>query len=243
MLIKVKELLGKPVISIYDGKIEGYVNNVAFDKKLNKLKGIQFFNDDTQEELFTFTTNIYKVGEDAITIKNSADMLLANTLNIDNINPINFEVFSIYGKLISKLTDVEIDNFYKVNSIVLQNNDILKPADILNLGNNVMLIKDTSKNIKLCNFKKQTKIIPNSKNNILVEIQQDLPLLNTVVNPIPTKLTTNNYSFLIGRKVDKNIYADNKELIIKKQSKITNTVIDIACKYGKLKDLTISSLA
>ena len=59
---------------------------------------------------------------------------------------------------------------------------------------------------------------------------------------VPKKMLTTSFDFLIGRKVGQNLYAENGQLIAKKQSKITNHIIDIASQNGKLKELTTYSV-
>jgi hypothetical protein len=238
---KISGLLGKPVISIYDGNIDGYVKNVLLDKKLTKLCYIVYFDDNTQEEKIVQAKSIFSIGQDAITLRNCDDVLLENSVITDCINPINCELFTIYGAKQSKITDAIINKKHCVEHLLLQNGEKLFAKDILNTGKNVAILKTDDKKISIANFKNKVQF-PNIKSPNLtkVEIQQEPE--KTKVSSLPKKILTSNYEFLIGRKVDKNIYADNNELIIKKQSKITNMIIDIACKNGKLKELTANSV-
>lgn len=60
-------------------------------------------------------------------------------------------------------------------------------------------------------------------------------------NNLPAKSTTKN-NFLIGRKVQKNIYSFNHELIIKKNTRITEKTILTAKSHSKLKELSLYSI-
>lgn len=62
-----------------------------------------------------------------------------------------------------------------------------------------------------------------------------------LINKLPTPILSNNYNFLIGRKSNKNIFANNNEIIIKKNSKITQKHIDTALNYNKLRELATHS--
>ena len=58
---------------------------------------------------------------------------------------------------------------------------------------------------------------------------------------LPTQSTTKN-NFLIGRKVQKNIYSFNHELIIKKNTKINEKIILLAKSHSKFKELSLNSI-
>ena len=242
---KISELLGKPVISIYNGNIEGYINNVFCNNRLTKIEYLQFFSDENQEEKLSPIKNVYCVGEDAITIKKSEDVFVENTIMNIGINPINFDLYTINGKKLSKISDIEFNDKFAIKGIICQDGQTLSNKQILKLGTNAAIKSEPKNTIKISNFKSKAKILnSDSHQSIKVEIQNELPLIpKSKVSPLPKKVVTGGYEFLIGRKVDKNIYTDNKELIIKKQSKITGAIIDAASKNGKLKELTTSSIA
>lgn len=58
---------------------------------------------------------------------------------------------------------------------------------------------------------------------------------------LPKKSTTKN-NFLIGRKVQRNIYSFNHELIIKKNTRISEKTILTAKSHSKLKELSLYSI-
>ena len=231
-------LIGKPIISIYSGKIEGYVKNLLFDKKLTKLCLLQFFDDNTQEEKLLHAKSIYKIGQDAIILKNDADIIL-DTIDITNyVNPTNLDVYTIDGKQLGKVVDIVLNEKTKIENMVLQDKSKLLAVNILNVGENVIILKSEQKNVKITDFKNKTKITK-FNHNIKVEIQNGM----TIIRPQkPNKVIAKNFDFLLGRKTNKNIYSDNGELLVKKQTKITNFVIDVVCRNGKLKELTANSI-
>lgn len=230
-------LIGKPIISIYNGKTEGYVKNILFDTKLNKICFLQFFDDKTQEEKLLPAKNIFNVGQDAITIKNNSVILL-DTINTSNYaSPVNYEVYTIEGNKVGKIIDIELENTNNVKRLILQNKTHLLTNQILQIGENIVFLKNSQNKVTVNNFKDKTKITK-SKQNIKVELQNNTSLTNYQK---PNKLL-GNYDFLIGRKNSKNIYADNGALIVKKQTKITTLVIEMVCKYGKLKELASNSI-
>ena len=236
----ISKLLGKPVISIYNGKLEGYVKNVLVDKKLKKLVCLELFDDETQEEKLVEMKNMYSTNNDAIMLKNDEYVLLENTVFHDHINPIGFKVYTINGKYENRVKDLTFDDKLNIKEIYLQNNETLLKENILNLGDNLIIKKDNLK-VKLSTFKPRLKI---SEIEVLEE-QKVTALEQENLKPVktqPNKILTAGYEFLIGRRVGQNIYSDTKQLLVKKNSKINSQVIDIASKNGKLKELTTFSL-
>ena len=237
-LEKFSKLIGKIVVSIYDGKILGMINGAFFDKKCEKLEWINFFDDESQEEYFVMTKNIFSMG-DAVMLKNADCMHPQDAIFDAGINPINFIIFSVNGKENSKISDVNFDEKFCTINFETSSGISFAPKDFLNIGKNVAILKDNS-NTKLSNFKTKVKIqAPKDAQNQKVKIFDEE---NQAQIAVPKKILMQNYNFLIGRKLEKNIYADNKQLIAKKQSKITPQIIEVASKSGKLKDLTNSSI-
>lgn len=232
-------LIGKPIISIYDGKIEGYVKNLLFDKKLTKLCFLQFFDDNTQEDKLLHVKSIYSIGQDAIILRNSFDVML-DTIDVSNyVNPNNFDIYSVDGNKIGKVSDIILNDKNKVENLVLQDKTKLLINCILNVGDKVVILKERQSKLNISFFKSKANIIKYNKSNIKVEIQNGV----TYIKPQkPNKIITNNFEFLIGRKTNKNIYADNGELLVKKQTKINTNIIDVVCRNGKLKELTANSV-
>lgn len=239
-LEKISNILGKPIISIYDGMMEGYIKNILVDKKMKKVVYFCIFNDESQEEKLVNSNDIYSISHDSLMIKNNENISLAETIMIEHINPIGFKVFDLNGNFDGKIVDILFDDKFEIEKIFMQEEKILDKKNILNVGNN-LIIKNSKKNVKLSSFKPKTKIIGNIETkDVKVEIQKENKSKN--IRTYPKKILTAGYEFLIGRKVGQNIYTDNKQLIAKKQSKITSQIIDVASQNGKLKELTTSSV-
>ena len=237
-LSNISNLLGKPVISVYDGKIEGYIKNILTDKKISKLVWLCVFDDESQEEKLVGFCDIYHHDKDAVMIKNSDNVLLFDTVILEEINPIGYKVFDVEGKSCGKVLDLTFKENYYIEKLMLQSDQYLERKDILNIGDNLILTKG-EKAVKISSFKTKTRVLTSIAKEVKVEIQ------NSNTKPAktqPKKFLTAGFEFLIGRKVGQNIYADNKQLIAKKNSKITNQIIDTASKNGKLKELTTLSV-
>ena len=237
---KISNLVGKPVVSIYEGNIEGYVKGVFVDRELSKITMLSIFDDESQIEKFVNLIDLVTLGDDAVMIKNNQNILLNETFAVEDANPIGFKVFDIEGKYFGKIADVEFDENLTLQSIVLQDKQILNKSNVLKVGKN-LIIKSIENKVKISKFKPKTRIFDKKQKNVKVEIQED----STQKKPTrayPKKVLTRGYEFLIGRKVGRNIYTENNQLIAKKQSKITSQTIDTASQNGKLKELTTYSV-
>ena len=239
-LKKVSNLIGKPVVSIFDGNIDGYVKGVFVDRRLSKITMLSIFDDESQVEKFANLTDLVALDGDAIMLKNNQSIMLAETFAFEDINLIGFKVFDIEGKYLGKIADVEFDEKLTLQDIVLQDKQILKKSNVLKVGNN-LLITYLEKRVTISCYKPKTKFFDKTTKNVKVEIQENTHK-ERKTRAYPKKVLTRGYEFLIGRKVGKNIYTENHQLIAKKQSKITSQTIDTASQNGKLKELTTYSI-
>ena len=233
-LEKISLLIGKNVISIYEGENLGIIQNVVFDDKFNKIILLELFDEQSEKEFVIETKYIFSVN-DVVIIKNKDCLIEKNNIDIKSKNPTNFGVYDIEGKYIGKITDIKLDEKFNTSCFELNNGKTFTQHELLNVGKNVAILQPAKKN-KISDFKSKPKFLTNNKKNTMVTIEAT----NRITSP--KKVLTDNYSFLIGRKLDKNIYSENKQLIAKKHSTITPQIIDIASQNGKLKELTNSSL-
>ncbi len=254
-MIKLSEILGKPIINLYESKIEGTAKNVCFDDSFKKLTQLIIFNEsDLAGDKLIETSSIYKLGNDAILIKNSDCINLSFTKsNYKQNNPINKRAYSVDGKLLGNVLDVELNTKYQINAILLSSGKTLKPSDIINSGNKALIIHLAEKKIKISTFANkpvpeqiesnlQPKVKIMQLSNMALK-EEETKVVKIAYNKscaIPKKITTKN-QILIGRKITKNIYSAGKKLLAKKDSVITKKIITSAQTYGKLRELTINS--
>lgn len=259
---KISNLLGKPVLSLYESRTEGFVKNVVFDKGLKKLKWIIFFEDNEfQEEKIVSTASIYSFGENAIIVKNEDSINLKEEIILELNNPINNPVYTTKGKFLGNVADVVLNDKLFVENLILDNSLSISNNQIAVSSPNTLIVQDEEKTIRISNFKKRG--MPNKNSAISTQEVKILPkveIQSTIIdmadktteqpatkytfgnNSLPLHLSSSNCQFLIGRKAEKNIYADNRELIIKKNTKITKKTVESAKSYGKLRELTMFSL-
>lgn len=123
----------------------------------------------------------------------------------------------------------------------------------VNIANFKRKKKNTTNNIKAMQTSEQEVVILNEneqnlKNNEIISNSEEVEVQAEVVeipinkpkykftNSTPQTITT-NFNFLIGRKMEKNIYSQNKELIARKNVKVTQDIINKAKLHCKLREL------
>lgn len=249
------EIISKPILNLYTGKIEGTVKNVCFDDTYKKIKWLKMFDDDEEEEYFVDAKKIFCIGDNLILIRNSEALTMVATLNQTERenNPINLDIYSLSGNFVGKLVDVEINDKNETENFVADTAKI-SHKKIINIGESI-IINDSNKKVSATNFRPKMKInsYKTSDNVISILPRIEQPAENPqniekaekkafIINeqPLPSKITGNG-NFLIGRKVVKTIYGLNNEIIIKKDNIINPKNLESAKKHSKLVELAVYS--
>ncbi len=284
-MIKLTEILSKPVISLNNCKTEGFVINAIFDKNFKRLKFLLLFdNEEHQDEKALLINKIYNYGENAIVVKDSDYLTLSlSSIQVeDKPSVINCSCYTYLGNFIGKINDIILDDKFYIQSLIVGNKTI-NALDIITTGKDIVIIQDENKKVKVSSLKRKTKkciqiqdikvqpeqkvyILNNEENksikpeiteNEILEnkneeenLEKNLVLNNdnntvkppkikyqlTETPPKPAIITT-NFEFLIGRKLEQNIYSQNKELIAKKNTRITTDIINKARLLNKTREL------
>lgn len=115
-----------------------------------------------------------------------------------------------------------------------------------NTANNIKAMQTSEQEVVILNENDQNSQTNSELNNL--EVAEEFEMQpETVEVPIskpkykfsslaPQTLTA-NYNFLIGRKMEKNVYSQNKELIARKNVKVTQDIINKAKLHCKLREL------
>lgn len=147
-----------------------------------------------------------------------------------------------------------------INDVIISQKTQRNPPDFAFFKlNNQQILTDKGKycgilkDFQLSNDFKITKIVTDSKNiagveilsisddNLIVKKKPKQPSIKKVkINDCKMITTVSNYTFLIGRILQKDLHANGK-VILKAGTKICKAEIDAAVKCGKLIDLTMYS--
>ncbi len=155
-------------------------------------------------------------------IKSKNDSIFAN-LAEDNFLPtleIGKQVYDTDGKLIGLLQDVEITSTLKVKTLVLLNRKVIALSKIV--ANNDIITVRAAKPKKPKRPKQTTATEP-------VDV---LPI-------VAPKRKSGDFSFLVGKVIDKNIFNFLGELMMHEGDVVTREVYLKARAFGKLTELCL----
>jgi len=210
-------LINKKVVSIYEGKIEGVVFEILFNKNFKLTKLIIKTAD---EQFKTLNTKDIFCCEECVVVKNSNKLIVSE--NEKQAGFLNKEVITLDGKTLGNVVDINIENF-KIKEILTQKATII-PAEIIS-NNNIIIINNGEKKYKKHQFKPKNKITLNSNNNQKV----------VVTSKIPIKVVPNNS--LIGKRLFKDLINNKNIIIARKNTIITTKLLNLAKEQNCLNSL------
>lgn len=250
-MYNLKNVIGLPVLSLYEGELIGNVTKIYFNEKLNKI--ISFSVSGEGDISYTLLPkSIYKIGKNAITIKNNSSL----TLNVENFgisSPLNYKTYSIQGEYLGKLDQITFRENYSVDSLVLDSGKTYLPENLFSCGKNTIIIREET--AQMTNQKFKQRFTPKffkskEKTNVFAlpvehaEIdEQDIleikpkPALQKEDEDKLKENKTKSSKFLIGRTALQTIMLDDKNVLIKANSTITEKIISLACTNNKLREL------
>ena len=236
-MISCNNLLSLSVLSLFEGELIGNVNKLYFDKKLKKMLEIEIIAENGVK-LTLNTKNIYKIGKNAITIKNNQ----AVTIKMDNSDlhlcPINSKAYSINGEFLGVIKEILLGEKYNVEKISLDNNKTLDTTNVATCGKNTVIFNNTNQRTNIKKFKPVAEpIIYKQSSEQNVEILPSIEVGKDVVKVEDKKAL--NTDFLIGRKCLKDIYNFNNEVLIKANSFVNKRNLKEIKKFGKIRELML----
>lgn len=227
------ELYSLSVLSLYEGEILGIVDKLYFDKSLKKLVEIELLNEEGVR-LTLNTKNIYKVGKNAITVKNNQEVNVKVESTDLTLCPIGSKTYSINGEYLGILKEISLKNNFLTEKVSLDNNEILQIKNLASCGKNTIIFNDNNSKVDVKKFipKPQPKEFKNEE----VQVAQILP--SSLTEKEKTKEVVNS-DFLIGRICIKDIYNFNNELLIKANDKVNKKNLKELKKFGKIRELML----
>lgn len=229
--------LGKPLVTL-EGEILGTISNVRFSDKMVKLKYLEAFGAD-EENFFVDVKRVFNAGENAIILKTCGTVCESAA----GCSPLNLPVYTAEGEFIGVCSDVSL-NAYDCNSLLIDGKVAVACSQIVTVGSNAVIVNPEGKKLPL---KKKTKpdntVLAREKvENVKEQFDVSAPAQEPSALRLPDSVIANN-KLLIGRKVQKDIYNQRGEIIIRKSNIITAYTLETAKKYGKLFELTVNSLS
>lgn len=234
-----------PVLSLYEGELIGQISKIYFDKKLKKAS---YFVISCEGDLnyILYPRNIYKLGKNAITIKNMSCLILDIDTNDTNtvLMPINSKTYTIQGEYIGKITEITIDEKFNISNILLDNDKFLDCKQLASCSKNTVIMYDENTKINVSRFghKISANIFKSKENTKPVSVMPFPPTMEDQPKEItlPSNVS-NNPKFMIGRIATKDIFLNNNKLLIKANSTITEKTLALASIHNKVKELMLCS--
>lgn len=261
-MIKVSELISKRLVCLSTAEIVGTISNIIFDSKLNNGKLLEIYNDDENDAQLKYVElkKIKSSDYDAVTVADDNYLTSAwNTETSGIVNPINCECFNQDGKSLGYVRDIVLDGA-KVVSILVDKIEF-EPKLLMSYSKELIILNDSGKPIKLPKTRASVplstdtlqvvKIHENTTNdnnikkdneiNDTISVPSKVSKENTVVTRTPNEDydNKNQYSFLIGKTVNKDIVNNGGDIIIAKGVFISDATITLAKESGKLVQLAL----
>lgn len=234
---KISELISKEVISIYECERVGTICGVCFNKPFTKINGYIIFNDETDIENYISTNKIYALTEEGIIIRNTTKI---EPLYEQPNSPINKQAFTINGVNFGKITDAVIDEKSNLLYLVTNKGKQIDVKNIINIGNDMILLKENDEKISINSFKPKETFETYSENDIKVKIVP-IQSADTQKSTFPTKIVANTPN-LLGKRAKYTLMGLNNEVIIRENQMISDSTIKMAKKHNKLNELAFATM-
>lgn len=215
--MKASNIIGMEVINLYEGQVYGYVKNLVFNSNYKKVSGLIVYSDKLDKQFYLSIKRIYKIND--IVFTKNASVYDENYVYEDN-SPINLPAYLTDGKSLGLITDVELDDKFDVINYITTVNSIKN--DIAKITQELIIFNCENCKIKTSSF------APRKKKNIALTNDGEKTISNT------------NNIFLVGRKVTKDIFTFNNELLVKSGTTITERIVRLARLNGKLRELALN---
>lgn len=235
-MLKVSQLITLPIINIYNLKIEGHVENVVFNHNKKTLELLKIYDESLETYKAIKFQDIYSITNTAIFIKNASKITLyenAEYLFNNLSNPINTPAFLLNSNKLGAISDISINQKGLIENIII-NNAEYSANKIVGFSNDLLLLSDTPINLK------KFKPIPLKIKQVITQ-QNTQPVVSILNSTITPKREITDQTFLLNRKVLKDIKTPNGEIIVRQNSTVTMSTINKVKYYGKLKELAFNS--
>lgn len=231
-----KDFQGLSVLSLYEGELLGVVDKLFFDKKLKKLNEVELIGENGIK-LVLPTKNIYRIGKNAITVKNNQAVKLNEIEKDFCVAPIQVKAYSITGEFLGVVQEISFNDKYVTDKILLENGELLDVKDLATCGKSAVVFYNNQK-FNINNFEPKLPKIVKKKN---VQIVKTMPVEKSIKqDKIEVKeISSAGLNFLIGRVCTKDIFNFNNELLIKAYGVVNKKNLKEINKFGKLRELML----
>ena len=222
--MNLKNLVGKQIVSIYEGEIVGTIIRANFNTSLTKITGFVVF-DEEDDEFFLPMRSVVAMG-DCVLIRNKS-VLNSVTTWVD-IKPLGYNIYDEKANNLGIIEDASVDEKGNILNYFTSLEKEIKPDHLIQRKS---FILHCNKKISMSDMRPRRKTyLEKIKVNVLnTDITQ-------TENFIPSKLKYNPQS-LLGKVSKGDLVGLNNELIIKANQSITEKTIQDATRHNRLNQL------
>ena len=211
--MKLSDIIGNRVCSIYEGKFLGYILNCISSDDNRRITSFLVVNDDDDFEYLLQPKDIVENNDGIFFVKNQSCLSVDELDQTRHSSFINKPAYYLDGEEIGKIVDVEITSNYELENLIIGDNTI--PASkVFTLGDDVCLIF-RDKRPKISKFAPQKPKIMDVPVKIL-QIPQTPPNPPSSNTKLPQKLTAYDSLTSLGKIATRTVLGKNNEIIIKK---------------------------
>lgn len=232
-----KDFNSLSILSVYEGELLGVVDKLYFDKKIKKLLEIELIRDDGVK-LILPAKSIFRVGKNAITVKNNQVVELRENKEACCIAPLGAKAYSINGEFLGVVQEIALDEKFSTQKILLDNGQTLEIEDVATCGKNTLIFYKHTEKVNIKHFSPKTPKFLKRKNTQVVQVQPIEQHEETKIETL-TKATNQDLSLLVGRICTKDIFNFNNELLIKANSTVNKKNLKEINKFGRIRELML----
>lgn len=222
--MKLSDLIGENVYSIYEGKYLGYILNIVLSEDYKKIKGFTIVNDEDEYDYYFSIKDIVNYNDNTIFVKNQS-VLQSNLVSLNENSLIHKKAYYLDSQFIGEIKDLEINQNFEIIKIIFDKCSIILDK-LFNVGVDLCLFYKQNKKPKLNKFAPTNSNLP----NITVKMQQTPP--NTITPKTPIKLSAYDPIGQIGKISTKTVFGKNNEIIIHKGDTVTMDTIKKAKQHN-----------
>ncbi len=231
---KFSDVIGLPLLGILEGQELGKVSELIVDARKRQVKFVVIDLGEGCLGLRLVDLNeVTGIGADFVTVRTLADVTPLWEFDESTLETcfsskylIGAKVIACEGNLLGEISELTMDEL----------SGEIKEVNIVNSGSTDLVLSGD-------------KIVAFSKNQVFVDMDGEKisPLATRPAAAAPARKSSKENQFeleqrqyLLGRIVSANVLDDDDKILIRKGSKVTNELIDLAKSANRLMDLTLN---
>jgi sporulation protein YlmC with PRC-barrel domain len=265
-MLKLTDLISKPVVSLAEGRLVGTAQNAVFDKKLKKMQYLAAFDENGGEDVFIPASSVVACENHAVIVK---CVPAPRTKEISVNSPLKARVFLHDGSSAGAVGDIVLNDDFTVSHIERDNGGDVAPEQVVGFSAEAAVVcfdEEKLKQLKRLRPPKPAEENAGERGEAETparnagdergeertpavsdeageqgergENAPEIPQRGAEENKpeIAVRNIVTKFNYLIGRRVTADVYFHNIPLI-RGYSVVTAAHIDICRKYGRLIEL------